>query len=274
MNPYEITRCSPLRAVAALLLLCAIGHGQTPPDDGGGGKVLWLKEQLAAMPALNRTAAATEAGDSKSHASTPSIDSSSPSLVDRSNPTEFFNVALALANNRGTGGNGAPTGSVTTTLYALFAGVQKKSLIDPEFYREQRYLRRLSFTIGTAASDPVKDGTSTDSALYGVRLNVYDGTDLYAKRRNKDTILGEAQALLSQSISDQELSSLLLGLYQKQLAKTGVTETPLIAEKNLNATFLTPASIRAWISTLPECGKQRNQNHHEFESSCHLSRPS
>ena len=69
-------------------------------------------------------AAAADAGDSKSHAASPSIDSAGPSIVDRSNPTEFANLALALANNRGTAASGTPAATVTATVYGLVASVQ------------------------------------------------------------------------------------------------------------------------------------------------------
>src|SRR5258708_18190641 len=95
---------------------------------------------------------------------------------------------MALENNRGTAGNGTPTGTATTTLYAVLAALLHKSLIDPEFYRDQRYLRRLSFTVGTAASDKVMDGTTTDAAVYGLRVNLYGVTRPHAKRRGKPSI--------------------------------------------------------------------------------------
>ena len=210
-----------------------------------GGKVTWIKEKIDEINVSKQAklAVATEAGDPKSHAASPSIDSAGPSIVDRSNPTEFANVALALANNRGTSASGMTTGTVTTTLYGVLAAVQKKSLIDPDFYRDQRHLRKVSFTIGTASSTKAKDGTTTDAAVYGFQLKVFDGTDIY--RGGKNSIYTKLVGQFKSSTSDVELSNVMT-------ATCARLDPSLI---NCIAAFATSASTEAWFQGLPAAEK-------------------
>ncbi len=179
----------------------------------GGAIVQWVNKKIGEISRNqnNRTAAAVEAGSSKSRATTPSIDPNSPAIVDRSDPTEFFDVALALASNRGVADSSTPTGTVTTTLYALIAGLQRKSLIDPDYYRQQHYLRRVSLTVGTAASDLTKDGTTTNAAVFGGTIRFLDSTDVFA---HGNPAIENIRNKLRDSTAEESLNVRLRQLYQ------------------------------------------------------------
>jgi hypothetical protein len=214
-----------------------------------GGKVDWMNKKIQEIASK---VPAADAGDSKSHAASPSVDSNGTSIVDRSNPGEFFNLAMALASNGGVGGNGIPTGTLTTTLYAVLAALERKSLIDPVFYKDQRYLRRLSFTMGTSASDKAKDGTTTDAAVYGFRLNLFDGKDLYAKRKGGGYLIEEARDLLKTNSADADLMTAMTRIYQDNMEKQGKA----LNLKTLDETFSTVTSIDAWFASLPAQDQQ------------------
>ena len=217
-----------------LVLTAALSNAQP-----GGARVQWLNKKLKEMAA--KSAPAAEAGSPKTQAESPSIDPGSPSIIDRSKPTEFFDLAMSLGRNNGTGGNGIATGTATATLYSVFAAMQKKSLVDPDFYEQQRHLRRVSFTLGTAASDKDKDGTTTDAAVYGLRVNLYDGTDLFARPKGRQSIIEEARSHLRDANEDAHLFTLMNKIW---LAPPGRDLN------EINSTFATVDSIESWIASL------------------------
>src|SRR5690348_5217631 len=79
----------------------------------------------------------------------PSTDTRSTSLVDRTSASDFLSVAANVIPvtpglsqfTSGTGGNGAGAGAAgsttaTATLYALLAAFNRKSPTDPQFYKD------------------------------------------------------------------------------------------------------------------------------------------
>src|SRR5258708_12340730 len=87
---------------AVILVLCSVNANAQP----GSVTVEWMNKKIQEL--TGKVGPAADAGDSKSHAATPSVDSNSTSIVDRSNPGEFFNLPMPLANNRRLGVHAIP----------------------------------------------------------------------------------------------------------------------------------------------------------------------
>src|SRR6267378_4692341 len=133
----------------------------------------WLNQRVQA--ALDAAKVQENGKGSSRQKETPSTDDRSTSLVDQSSATDFLSTALQLipvsninglapgqmpgssadASKQGTG-----SGSVTATGYSLIAALSKHALTDPQFYKDHTNARRISFTVGTSASDAATDGTS------------------------------------------------------------------------------------------------------------------
>ena len=217
--------------LSLLVIWGATGFAQNSPFQQ------WAENKRAAAAAnlilrAQRTLAAAEAGSTSTAASAPSVDSSSSAVVDRSNPGEFFNAALNLAGTNGQPTASNPMGSVTVTVYSLVAALQHQSLFDPELYQRNRFLRRVSFTIGTAASNLNKDGTETPAALYGFRWRLFEGPDLFSTARNglgtvQQTVLANLQARLNTNSAFSSLNAFMLQLATAQFGTAAVlTLTP------------------------------------------------
>lgn len=153
----------------------------------------WLNQRVQA--ALDAAKVQENGKGSSRQKETPSTDDRSTSLVDQSSATDFLSTALQLipvsninglapaqspgstadASKQGTG-----SGSVTATGYSLIAALSKHALTDPQFYKDHTNARRISFTVGTAASDLATDGTSKVGTIVGAKLAVMNGRDLYS----------------------------------------------------------------------------------------------
>src|SRR5260370_41102639 len=96
------------------------------------------------------------------------------------------------------------------------------------------------------------DGTTTDAAVYGLRVNLYDGTDLYAKRRGKPSIIEQARTELRSAHEDSDLSTTLDQIYEKYEPEK---DPPKRLEKAL-VVFQSADSIDAWFSSLPALDQQ------------------
>ena len=179
----------------------------------------WYDARVAAVAALRSDAELVDRnGTGADRQREAPADSRSTSLVDQSSATDFVSAAVSLAtvvdpklkelaSALGSGGTGGAQ-SVTASLYALLAGLNGRSPTDPRFYREHVNARRASFTIGTAVSDPDKDGTDRPAAVYGIKILLLNGRDIYT-RRNQDRLVavqndltkaGAAQAPLKQRL--------------------------------------------------------------------------
>ncbi len=136
----------------------------------------------------------------------PSADPRSTSLVDQSSATDFFSVAANVipvsqelskfvapgTTSSDAGASGSTT--VTATLYALLAGFDKTSPTDPVFYKNHVNARRISFTIGTAVSTQATDNTTTPATVYGTKILLINGRDLYT-RKNLDAVSAAQKAV-------------------------------------------------------------------------------
>ena len=123
----------------------------------------------------------------------PSTDSRSTSLVDQSSATDFVSAAASLiavapglsqsgsGSTSGSSQTGTGTGTTTASFYALMAAFNRTSPTDPTFYKDHVFSRRISFTIGTAASTQATDNTTTPSTVYGAKVLLVNHRELYTK---------------------------------------------------------------------------------------------
>jgi hypothetical protein len=153
----------------------------------------WLNQRVQA--ALDAAKVHENGKGASRQKETLSTDDRSTSLVDQSSATDFLSTALqliplsninGLAPGQQTGSTadaskqGSGSGSVTATGYSLVAALSRHSLTDPQFYKDHTNARRVSFTVGTAASDPATDGTSKVGTILGAKVTVINGRDLYS----------------------------------------------------------------------------------------------
>jgi hypothetical protein len=118
-------------------------------------------------------------------------DPRSTSLVDQTSSTDFVAAAVNLATVidprvaalTGSSATGAGTGSqvVTTSVYALLAGLNATRPTDPQFYAKHVNARRFSLTVGTAASDKTKHNTDAPATVFGVKVLLLNGRELFTK---------------------------------------------------------------------------------------------
>jgi len=148
----------------------------------------------------------------------PSADSRSTSLVDQSSATDFISVAASLIpvapslSNSGAGStsgstqSGTGTGTVTSSLYALMAALNKKSPTDPAFYKDHVNTRRISFTIGTAASTQATDNTTTPATVYGSKVLLINSRELYTSQNLRRIRILQEQ-LSSETVTAAQLTT-------------------------------------------------------------------
>jgi hypothetical protein len=179
----------------ALVVCAAPCVGQDAPKDFNQ----WLVERATSLldTAKVQDARVQENGKGSSRQKeTPSGDDRSTSLVDQSSTSDFFSTAIqfipvsnisGLVPSQQSGSTasssqqGSGSGSVTVTAYSLLAALSKQKLIDPTFYKLQTNARRISFTLGTTASDAATDGTTEAGTILGFKYVFINGRDLYSK---------------------------------------------------------------------------------------------
>jgi hypothetical protein len=152
----------------------------------------------------------------------PSADSRSTSLVDQSSATDFLSVAANVVpvtpglsgfitgGTTSTSSSTAGSSSATASLFALLAALNKVSPTDPTFYSQHVFSRRLSFTVGTAASTQATDQTTTPATVYGAKVLLINGRELFRndnlarikKVQDAVSIAAKASIVLKQQIKE------------------------------------------------------------------------
>jgi hypothetical protein len=150
----------------------------------------WFEDRVQAMLDA-RTIGENGKGADKQRGA-PASDTRSTSLVDASSSTDFVSAAVNLARlvpaasalasavspASGTEANGGSE-VVTTSVYALIAGLSSTAPTDPAFYKAHVDARRGSLTVGTTTSDLFKDNTDRPGAVVGGKVVLWNGRDLY-----------------------------------------------------------------------------------------------
>jgi hypothetical protein len=184
---------NPIIVFILIAGISTVSLGQTQPGVNG-----WVEKQINAIldgrsAALNKETVGQNGKGSDRQRESPSTDQRSTSLVDQSSASDFFSVAanvipvtpgLSQFTSGGTTSASGTAGSTTATasLYALLAGLNKVSPTDPKVYAGHVFSRRFSVTVGTAASTQATDNTDTPAAVYGTKVLLINGRELYTKK--------------------------------------------------------------------------------------------
>ncbi len=199
-----------LIAVLVLVGVSTVSLGQTQAGING-----WVETQIKTLldqrtATLNNETVGQNGQGSDRQRESPSTDQRSTSLVDQSSATDFFSIAanvipvtpgLSQFTSGGATSNSGAAGTTTATasLYALLAGLNKVSPTDPKFYADHIFSRRFSFTVGTAASAQATDNTDKPATVYGAKVLLINGRELYTKKNLK--ILDQVQKDVSNAAS-------------------------------------------------------------------------
>lgn len=120
-------------------------------------------------------------------AEAPSIAGSSTSLVDQSTAPDLAAIAMNLLSpGSQTGDTKMASGTITTSLYALYAAVEKQNALNPAFYNSGTNWRRFSFTFGREYPDDNKANTSQRATIIGGKILLFNYRDASAKGNQAD----------------------------------------------------------------------------------------
>src|SRR6185503_7188659 len=75
-------------------------------------------------------------GEPRKQVETPSISTSSTSLVDQTSAPDLLGLALNFAGLNNNDGDSTNASSVTSTAYALYTGITHKEALDPAVYNK------------------------------------------------------------------------------------------------------------------------------------------
>lgn len=107
----------------------------------------------------------------------PSLADSSTSLIDRSEAPDVLGIALNLAGLSANEGEEEEktSVSVTTTAYALYAGLKQRDPLNPALYMRHPNLRRFSFTFGQETPEGEEDGER--ATILGTKIMLINKRD-------------------------------------------------------------------------------------------------
>lgn len=137
-------------------------------------------------------AAANQADPSKKP-ETPVISTSLTSLVEDASVSDLFSLAAFVTGRSERAPS--PT-SATVTAYALRAYAANADPLDPDFYQQNRSLRRLAFTVGYDAADTPQTPSQVQQSgiLLGAKVLVLNRRDITAERVGRDDLLAKFES--------------------------------------------------------------------------------
>jgi hypothetical protein len=161
-------KTSRLSYFAVALLLTATCFAQDQ-DTGLGAIQQWLRQQVEDASRAKKEQAATTAAKKKpAQTQSISIDRGSTTLVDQSSGADLVSGALNLLPF---GGGQGGSGTVSASLYSLYALGMHQDPLKPTFYNANSGLRKMFFTVGReeqqVAGEPSQ---STPGIVYGVKF--------------------------------------------------------------------------------------------------------
>lgn len=161
----------------------------------------WLECRVSALV----VAKLNQRGNTQ-QAEAPSLAGSSTSLVDQSAAPDLGAIAMnLLSSGSRTGDSKTTSGTITTSLYALYAGVQKRNALDPAFYNSGTSWRRVSLTFGRENPDNTTPSTSKPATIVGTKILLLNYRDAAAKGNQAD-IKTVSDALKSSSPNYAKIS--------------------------------------------------------------------
>jgi hypothetical protein len=142
----------------------------------------WLECRVSALV----VAKMNQRGNTQ-QAEAPSLAGSSTSLVDQSAAPDLGAIAMNLLSpGSQSGDTKTASGTITTSLYALYAAVEKHNALDPAFYNSGTNWRRISFTFGREYPDDTKASTSQRATIIGGKVMLLNYRDASAKGNQAD----------------------------------------------------------------------------------------
>jgi hypothetical protein len=256
------------KLIAALVLvtcICKISVAQSEPGVNG-----WVDQQL-----FDKATVGQNGQGSDRQRESPSGDTRSTSLVDQSSATDFLSVAASVIPVTpglsqfvagGGGGNSGAAGDTTATasLYSLLAGLNKMSPTDPQFYAAHVFSRRISFTIGTASSTLAIDNTDTPAAVYGAKVLLINGRELYKKqnleRLKKVQSTTSGAAVASIRLKTQISKLIFASLNPDSVDPQGEPTDPLKFATFFTEHLATDAVFQATFNSLSSDARKRIQS--------------
>jgi hypothetical protein len=232
----------------------------------------WVQSQINSV--LDKQNVGQKGKGSDRQKESPSADPRSTSLVDQSSATDFFSLAANLipvgptltqppSGTGATSNNSGTTGSTTATasLYSLLAALNKTSPTDPAFYAGHVFSRRLSFTIGTSASDQATDNTTTPATIYGAKVLLINHRELYTRSnlgglRRVQKALSDAAAS-SAAVKAKIKELIFLTLHPTDIDQHGGPDPDKFL--TFNQSELSDTNLQAMINKLPGDTKKKIQ---------------
>jgi hypothetical protein len=179
--------------IAVLLAASTAAFAQDAPPSAGGAQAViqWLQQQATASAtnSLNTPAAKTTAAMKKpSQTQSISIDHGSTTFVDQTSGADLVSGALNLAGLGGGNTGGTGSGTVSASLYSLYALANKTDPLTPSFYIQNQWERQLFFTVGRAQEQ--QGSTTQNPANLGTIVGV---KWLPFNRRDASSIIEDEQ---------------------------------------------------------------------------------
>jgi hypothetical protein len=166
----------------------ALGNGGTQAGTGAVGPASTSLNADLNNRVREAARARIQQRETTKQAETPSVSSSSASLVDTSSAGDLVNVGLGLAGlSKGTNTNSTNSNSVsiTTSAYALYAASQAADPLNPGFYNRNAGWRRLSLTLGYD-DEKLKTGATQRAQIFGAKYLIIDKRDPSLDRHKAD----------------------------------------------------------------------------------------
>jgi hypothetical protein len=151
--------------------------------------------------------------------------------------------------------NGAGSTTATASLYALLAALNKVGPTDPQFYKEHVFSRRVSFTVGTAASTQATDGTDKPATVYGTKWLLVNGREIYTSTNQQllNQVAAGSLAIARRlpDLEDRIEKQFFIAIHPDKLKADGSLDTTSPDYVNFMATAFSEANFPATLASLP-----------------------
>ena len=238
--------------ILTTLAACLPGYGQDCKTQAANGFDAWLNCRIGEV-----VTATLSQRDPNRQTQSPALARSSGSLVDHSSGSDLISTALNLVGiNSGNSSN--TSGTVTASLYAVGAALNRHDPLDPVYYNAHRGLRSVLLTAGSDSSGvPAADPTAPakQAKIAGVEILLINKRDLASNLPLKNGIRAALTAAtqdysaISAQVQDLMLKQLSVPANTDQEKLTAITTRMSLAAFPGTLAQLTPANLEE-IDTL------------------------
>lgn len=256
-----------MRALSVWILLICIAVSSAAQTASTPTWSTWLRGKIISTIEPDQQVVGKNGTGSDRQKESPSTDPRSTSLVDQSSATDFISVAASVVpvtpglsefiSNTGSpsSSNGAGSTTATASLYALLAALNKVGPTDPQFYKQHVFSRRVSFTVGTAASTQATDGTDTPAVVYGTKWLLINGREIYSGNNQKllDDVAGSALRIARNlpDLEDRVQKQFFIAIHPDKLKADGSLDITNPDYVNFMATAFSDVNFAATLASLP-----------------------